>query len=165
MITLTAAAAPVDSDAVTDAQAIELWGRVIHGFQATNRRLHADLKNRFGLNEAEVETLLSLYRCPERRSRHNSLATGAGFTTGGFTKIADRLTERGLTIRTACETDRRVSYLQLTDDGESLAGELTRVAAGLNRELFIGVLGQEQAQAVADAMTLLYRANHAEGRH
>lgn len=144
---------------IDDATSIELWGRVIHGFQATNRGLHAQLKARFDLNEAEVETLLSLFRCPDHRSRHNSLAKSAGFSTGGFTKIADKLTDRGLTMRTACAEDRRVSYLELTPAGIPFSAELTTVAAELNRERFIDVLGLERAQLVADAMTELYRAN------
>lgn len=144
---------------IDDATAIELWGRVIHGFMATNRNLHAHLKAQFDLTEAEVETMLNLFRCPDHRSRHNSLAKGAGFSTGGFTKIADRLTERGLTERAACAEDRRVSYLALTSEGLELASRLTAVAAQLNRERFIDVLGLERAQLVADAMTELYRAH------
>lgn len=144
---------------VDDSTAVELWGRVIHGFVATNRGLHAQLKAQFDLNEAEVETLLSLFRCPDHRSRHNLLAKGAGFSTGGFTKIADKLTARGLTERTACAEDRRVTYLALTSEGVTLASELTAVAAQLNRERFINILGLDRAQLVADAMTELYRAH------
>lgn len=146
---------------VDDATAVELWGRVIHGFMATNRGLHANLKARFDLNEAEVETLLSLFRCPDHRSRHNALAKSAGFSTGGFTKIADKVTARGLTKRTACAEDRRVSYLELTPMGVDFAAELTAAAATLNRERFIEVLGLERAQLVAEAMTELYRHNAA----
>lgn len=142
-----------------DATSIELWGRVIHGFQATNRGLHAELKAQFDLNEAEIETLLQLFRCPDHRSRHNSLAKSTGFSTGGFTKVADKLTERGFTDRSACTEDRRVSYLELTPEGTALAAELTSAAAALNRERFINVLGLERAQLVAEAMTELYRVN------
>lgn len=144
---------------IDDATAVEMWGRVIRGFQATNRRLHAGLRGQFDLTEAEAETLLSLFRCPEQRARHNSLAKGACFTTGGFTKIADKLSQRGLTERAACESDRRVSYLQLTDAGSELAAKLTEAAAQANRERFIEVLGVERAQLVSDAMVSLYRAN------
>ena len=152
-----------DSSHVDDPTAVELWGRVIRGFQVTNRRLQADLKDRFDLSEAEAETLLSLFRCPERRARHNSLAKGAGFTTGGFTKIADKLSQRGLTERAACESDRRASYLQLTEAGAELASALTQAAAQANRDHFIDVLGVEHAQLVSDAMAALYRANFDTG--
>ena len=146
---------------VDDATAVELWGRVIHGFQATNRRLHAEIRQDFDLNEAEAETLLELHRQPEHRARLNLLAKGAGFSTGGFTKIADRLTNRGLALRAACDADRRVSYLGLTEAGLEMASKLTAVVADANRRHFIDVLGEEQACQVATAMTHLYRANAA----
>lgn len=152
-----------DPSPVDDATAVELWGRVIRGFQATNRRLHAGVKEQFNLTEPEAETLLSLFRCPEQRARHNSLATGAGFTTGGFTKIADKLSQRGLTERAACESDRRASYLQLTPTGSLLAQELTSAVAQANRTHFIEVLGADRAQLVSDAMAALYRANFDTG--
>lgn len=148
------------SSTVDDATAVELWGRVIRGFTATNRRVHAVFKERFDLNEAEVETLLSLVRRPDHQARHNTLATAAGFSTGGFTKVADKLTARGLTERNACSADRRVSYLQLTAQGAELAAELEVAAAEVNREYVIEVLGFERASLVADAFAELYQAHH-----
>ncbi|MBP1326586.1 DNA-binding MarR family transcriptional regulator [Leucobacter exalbidus] len=147
------------SPPIDDATAVELWGRVIHGFQVTNRGLHAKLKAQFNLNEAEVETLLSLFRCPENRSRHNFLAKSAGFSTGGFTKIADKLTTRGLTQRIVCTDDRRAVFLELTPEGLTLSTELASTVAAHNRAGFIDVLGAERAHLVAEAMTDLYRAN------
>ena len=44
---------------VDDITAVELWGRVISGFQVTNRRVHLAIKGAFNLNEAEAETLLA----------------------------------------------------------------------------------------------------------
>ena len=152
----------VTSEAVDDATAIELWGRVISGFQATSRRQHALFKERFDLTEAEAQTLLNLHRAEERRAPMAKLARAASFSTGGFTKLADKLTRRGLAARAACADDRRGTVLQPTTAGVELAAELARVAADTNREHFIDVLGPERARAVADAMTELYRANRAD---
>lgn len=145
---------PPDDDAT-----IVMWGQVIRGFQTTNRLIHAALKERFNLNEAEAETLLSLHRSPDNRARHNLLAQGTGVTTGGFTKVAEKLTQRGLTARVACAEDRRVIYLALTDAGLELATELSNDTAKAVRESFIDALGRERAELVSDAMLALYRAN------
>lgn len=153
-----------DSPTIGDDAAVELWGRVIRGFQVTNRLLHARCKARFGLNEAEVETLLTLHRTREQRATLNTLSTAAAFTTGGFTKIADKLVERGLAMRSACEADRRVTYLELTDEGLRTAAELTAFVAEVNRAHIVDVLGRDRAEAVAAAMTELYRAHHDAGR-
>jgi DNA-binding MarR family transcriptional regulator len=143
------------------ATAVELWGRVISGFTATNRRLHAAIKAAFNLNEAEAETLLNLHRHAERRAPMSTLSRAAAFSTGGFTKIADKLAKRGLAVRVPGTEDRRVTNLELTEAGIELAGELTCLVAEINRAQFIDVLGAERAGLVAEAMTELYRANSA----
>ena len=51
-----------------------------------------------------------------------ALAREAAFSTGGFTKIADRLAKRGLVERAPCADDRRVVYLQLSGSGAALIG-------------------------------------------
>ncbi|GAA1625997.1 MarR family winged helix-turn-helix transcriptional regulator [Georgenia ruanii] len=152
----TPAAGPTTPD---DATAVALWGRVIQGFQTTNRRVHAAINTACNLNEAEVETLLNLHRNPERRAPMATLARAVAYTSGGFTKVADKLAARELTARVACAEDRRVTYLELTPAGEQLAGELACLAADIKRSVFVEVLGPERARLVADAMTALYHAN------
>ena len=142
-----------------DHAAVKLWGRVIRGYEATSRALQKELRDRFDLSEAEVETLLDLALRPEHFAPMKALAQAASFSTGGFTKIADRLTDRGLTERVHCAKDRRVTYLALTETGTRLADDLTRAVATINRELFIDALGEEKARDVAAAMTTLYHAN------
>lgn len=142
-----------------DEQAVELWGRVINGFEVTNRRIHAVILEQFALTNAETQVLLNLHRQPEFRAPMAKLAKAASFSTGGFTKLADKLTQRGLVARAACSDDRRVTFLEFTPEGRTMADELTRLAARINREAFIDVLGEERAQAVAEAMTELFRAN------
>ncbi len=142
-----------------DAEAVALWGTTIRGFHATNRKLHAAIRSAFDLNEAETETLLTLHRTPARKARMTKLARAASFTSGGFTKIADRLSDRGLVERVAGREDRRVTYIELTPAGAELAAKLNGFVAARNREYFIGVLGVERARLIADAMRELYRAN------
>ena len=144
---------------IDDITAVELWGRVIKGFQVSNRRLHSAVKAAFNLNEAEAETLLSLHRDAEHRAPLTTLARAASFTSGGYTKIADKLVGRGLAVRAACAEDRRVTYLELTPAGTELAAELACLVADINRSQFIDVLGPDRASLLADAMTELYRAN------
>ncbi|GAA1646334.1 MarR family winged helix-turn-helix transcriptional regulator [Georgenia ruanii] len=155
----TKASPPLD-----DRASVELWGRVIQGFQATNQAIHDAIKAAFSLNEAETETLLNLHRHPEHRVPMAKLARAAAFTTGGFTKIADRLTRRGLVVRVPCADDRRVTFLELTSGGSDVADELSRLVAEVNRSRVVDVLGPERAGLVADAMTDLYHANRQPGR-
>jgi DNA-binding MarR family transcriptional regulator len=90
-----------------------------------------------------------------------ALAREAAFSTGGFTKIADRLAKRGLVERAPCADDRRVVYLELSGAGAALADELQGLVAGIVQKTYIDVLGAERAAMVAEAMADLREANAA----
>lgn len=145
---------------IDDTEAVELWGRVIRGFYATDHLLHQRLKEEFDLGATEAETIISLHFAEDHRAPMSNLAKATSSTTGGFTKIADRLTSRELVQRVACHEDRRVTYLALTDKGRDFAASLITLVAALNRENFISVLGTDRARLVAEAMVDLFRANH-----
>lgn len=149
---------------VTDDEAAELWGRVIDGFVSTNRRVHAAVRTAFALGEAEAETLLTLRRVRRNRAPMAALARAASFTSGGYTKVADKLVRRGLVRRVPCENDRRITYLELTAEGGRVAADLLRLVADVSRERFFSVLGPERARLVAEAMAELHRANRDRDR-
>lgn len=144
---------------VDDAAVIGVWGRVIKGFETTNRRLHAAIRAGFDLGEAEAESLLHLHLIELHRAPIARLARAAAFTTGGYTKVADKLVARGLARRVPSTADRRVIFLELTDAGLRVAGELASMVADFNRARVIGVLGAERAELVAQAMVALHEAN------
>ena len=77
------------------------------------------------------------------------------FSTGGATKVADRLVRRGLAERVPCREDRRVTHLHLTAEGERVGGSLQRRVAEVVRAIYIEVLGPERAELVAVAMAEL----------
>jgi DNA-binding MarR family transcriptional regulator len=141
--------------------AVTQWGLVIEGFQVTNRKLHRAVADAFSLDPSEAETLLRLTRSPDRRMPMAALAREAAFSTGGFTKIADRLAKRGLVERAPCADDRRVVYLELSGAGAALADELQGLVADIVHKTYIDVLGAERAAMVAEAMAVLREANAA----
>ncbi|PWJ05364.1 MarR family transcriptional regulator [Streptomyces sp. NWU49] len=144
-------------------EAVELWGRVINGFTVTNRKIHQVIHDEFSLTEAEAQVLLNLHRHPGQRAPMARLARATSFSTGGFTKLADKLAKRGLVVRAACPDDRRVTFLEYTEEGRKLADDLSHLVARTNHEAFIDVLGEERAKLLAGAMTELYRANAPSG--
>ena len=48
-----------------------------------------------------------------------SLAEDVSLTTGGVTRLVDRMEAAGYVERVPCSTDRRVSYAGLTDRGRA----------------------------------------------
>ncbi|HET7768113.1 MAG TPA: MarR family transcriptional regulator [Chloroflexota bacterium] len=73
-----------------------------------------------------------------------ALARELLFTSGGFTKLADRLVAAGFVSREPCATDRRVTYLTLTKEGRALAQRALKAhAAGIRRRV-LAVVGEEK---------------------
>ena len=148
-----------EASARHDLDPVSQWGLVIEGFHVTNAKLHKTIADAFSLDAAESETLLRLTRSPENRMPMAALARETAFSTGGFTKIADRLAKRGLVERNPCVDDRRVVFLTLTDSGSELADKLQLFVAGIVHEIYIDVLGADTAAMVAKALAELRDAN------
>jgi DNA-binding MarR family transcriptional regulator len=149
------------ASASRDLDAVSQWGLVIEGFQNTNKKLHKAVAAAFSLDPAEAETLLRLTRTPGHRMPMAALAREAAFSTGGFTKIADRLAKPSLDARNPCADERRVIYLELTAAVVKLADELHDLVAGIVQKTYIDILGLDRAVMVAEAMAELREANAA----
>ena len=55
------------------------------------------------------------------------LARDVGMTSGGFTKLADRMARDGIIDRRGSDTDRRVVHASLTEVGLELAQRVSNV--------------------------------------
>jgi MarR family transcriptional regulator, 2-MHQ and catechol-resistance regulon repressor len=61
--------------------------------------------------------LLRLANAPDRRLRRVDLASEILLTASGVTRLLDGLERAGLVERGTCDTDRRVVYAVLTEEG------------------------------------------------
>jgi MarR family transcriptional regulator, 2-MHQ and catechol-resistance regulon repressor len=73
-----------------------------------------------GLAPVEFEVLLRLTRSPAGLLRMTDLTIQTTLTSSGVTRVVDRLCDRGLVTRRACETDRRTTYAVVTDSGREV---------------------------------------------
>ena len=69
-------------------------------------------------------------QAPDRRLPMTRLARDLTMTSGGFTKLADRMAREGLIDRRGSSDDRRVVYATLTDEGVQIAQRLRRGVRG-----------------------------------
>ncbi|MCP2169026.1 MarR family winged helix-turn-helix transcriptional regulator [Goodfellowiella coeruleoviolacea] len=142
-----------------DDEIVTWWGLVIEGYLATQDRLMGEIADKFGLPPAQFDILLRLVRSPEHRMPMTRLAKEAALTSGGFTKVADRMVAADLIRRQPCDTDRRVTYATLTDHGRDVANRARRVCADTLRRTVLTPLGTEAAFALANAMRTLRAVN------
>ncbi|RCV53022.1 MarR family winged helix-turn-helix transcriptional regulator [Marinitenerispora sediminis] len=96
------------------------------------------------------EVLLRLQRSPGHRLPMSELARQVSLSSGGFTKLADRLERRGYLARQSCPSDRRVTYAALTPEGLELAEESRRRHVALLRTHVLEPLGAEGVREFAD---------------
>jgi DNA-binding MarR family transcriptional regulator len=104
---------------VENGDLITNWGLVVEGFARVQRVLQADLEA-CELAPTWFEVLLRLVRTPGHRLPMTQLADEVLFSSGGFTKLADRIAEAGYVERIGCPSDRRVTWITLTDLGEKV---------------------------------------------
>ena len=132
-----------ETDFREDEALLEAWVAVVTPTLRAIRVLGDELEMEVGLAMAEAEVLFRIYRSPERRLPTTRLARELLFTSGGFTKLADRLVATGLVAREPSETDRRMTYLTLTRKGRALALKALRAhVAGIRRHV-LGVVGEK----------------------
>jgi MarR family 2-MHQ and catechol resistance regulon transcriptional repressor len=108
------------------------WGSLVRAHAGIARELDARLSSEHDLTINEYELLLLLARAEGLRLRRIDLATQLILSPSGITRMLDRLGAGGLVDKAECESDRRVTYAVLTEDG------MTRLkAAGRSHDAVI----------------------------
>jgi DNA-binding MarR family transcriptional regulator len=142
-----------------DDEIVTWWGLVIEGYLATQERLMGEIAERFGLAPATFDILLRLIRTPGHQLPMTRLATEAALSSGGFTKVADRMVAAELIRRTPSPSDRRVTYACLTEHGREVAEKARQACAEILRRRVLDPLGPESSAALAEAMRTLRETN------
>lgn len=122
---------PLHDDAL-----ITTFGRLLEVQGRLERRLGADLEARTGLPHAWFEVLVRLARSVDGRLTMTTLADQVALTTGGVTRLVDRMVAAGLVERRPCPTDRRVTYAAITESGRGRLEESAAVHVGNLRTVF-----------------------------
>jgi DNA-binding MarR family transcriptional regulator len=124
---------------------ITTFGRLVEVQSRLERRLGADLEARFALPHGWFEVLVRLSRSEYGQLTMGALADQVTLTTGGVTRLVDRMEAAGLVERLPCRTDRRVSYAGITAAGRAKLEEAAAAHAANLRAVFEGFSADELA--------------------
>ena len=113
-----------------------------------------------GVSPAWFTVLHLLLNAEGHRRPMSALAREVSMTSGGFTKLADRMARDGLIDRRGSSDDRRVVNATLTDSGLALARRAARAYHEALREYLLGVVDAADLDVVA---TKLQGLNDAYG--
>ena len=95
----------------------EAFAGLLRAHATATRRFNAELVAEHGLTLSDYEVLLRLARAPDRRLRRIDLSEQVLLTPSGITRLLSGLERQGFVDRAECESDARVTYAQLTEDG------------------------------------------------
>jgi MarR family transcriptional regulator, 2-MHQ and catechol-resistance regulon repressor len=133
-----AGASAVDEPIITS------WGRLVEAYSFLDRRLGESLEAACGLPMAWFEVLLRLARAEDDQLTMGALAEQVALTSGGVTRLLDRMIKAGYVERRQCPTDRRVVYAALTPAGRAKIEEAALVHARDLAEVFAPFSPQER---------------------
>lgn len=122
---------------------ITTFGRLIEAHSHLGKQLGRSLEQQVGVPHAWFEVLLRIDRSDGRQVSMSVLAQQVALTSGGVTKLMDRMIDAGLVQRVPCPTDRRVSFAALTTKGQGVLRQAKRVHAHDLRRVFAGFSDEE----------------------
>ena len=108
-----------------DDERIFTFGLLLESYNRLTRLLDAELQRTDGISLQTYEVLLRIAREPQGFITMTGLSEAVSLTTGGITRLADRLEADGLVERVSCPSDRRKVHLTLTSRGNDVLATAT----------------------------------------
>jgi MarR family 2-MHQ and catechol resistance regulon transcriptional repressor len=141
---------PPEYDA-PESTALHLWVILNRATESIRAHARKDIA-RHDLSEGEFAILETLYH-------KGSLTLGdvqkkVLVTSGGTTFLVDKLQKRGLVRRSPCETDRRMTWAELTPEGTKLVAKIFPAHAEVIRRALSGLGLADQRKVAALLKTL-----------
>jgi DNA-binding MarR family transcriptional regulator len=142
-----------------DDERLALMGLLVRSHRRLTDLLGGELERAVGIPLGWFDVLINVAGAPEGRITMSRLSNDVALTTGGVTRLIDRMEEAGLVARQNCPNDRRSVHVVLTDDGGVL---LTRAVQehidGIQRHVMEPLSANERA-ALTRALTKLLDAS------
>jgi DNA-binding MarR family transcriptional regulator len=111
-------------------------GLMIEAHARLTRSLGDELEAALDLPFTWFIVLVHLGRSEQGRLTMTQLGSEIALTSGGITRLVDRMTDAHLVERQVCPSDRRATYVALTPEGETMLARATEEhLRGLDRHL------------------------------
>lgn len=138
-------------------EALTLMGLFLEAHANLVRVLGTEMEEACGLPLTWYDALVRLRRTPGGFTTMTRLGNEVSLTSGGITRLVDRLVDAGYVERSSCPTDRRSVYVSLTPAGRAKVDEATVVHhRGLERHL-LGLLTDDERACLEAAFRKLRR--------
>lgn len=134
-----------------DRQLLETWRLFLTAHADVIDALGRELVDECDLPLAWYEVLLYLHEADDHQLRMHELADSLLLSRSAVTRLIDRVEKAGLVCRSACESDRRGTFVVLTDEGRARFSAAAPVHLRGVDEHFTSRLDRAEAATMADA--------------
>jgi DNA-binding MarR family transcriptional regulator len=124
------------------------WASVVRAVDGVQHKFGLRLEA-LGISLPYFSVLTLLLEAPDQRLPMSRIARDLSMTSGGFTKLADRMARDGLIDRRGSSGDRRVVFAALTDAGLELAGQADGAYRAFLRDDVLGVVSLNDLETLA----------------
>ena len=136
---------------------LELMGLLVRSHRRLTYLLGRELEQSVGIPLVWFDVLIHIGGAEEGRLTMSRLSTEVALTTGGVTRLVDRMVEAGLVARQNCPSDRRSVHVILTPTGQStLRTAIGAHIEGIDRHL-VAPLNETDRAALREALSKLVR--------
>ena len=133
------------------------FGRLLGAAGGLEYVLGRAIERQFGISHAMFEVLLLLGRAGRPLSMRE-VSQARVLTTGGATRLVDRMQADGLVLREVHHADRRIHLVALTEVGEKTAVAAARVHAANVQRYMLDALPTAERDTIVEALACLSRS-------
>ena len=143
-----------------DDERLALMGLLVRSHRRLADLLGRELEQSVGIPLVWFDVLIHIGGADEERLTMSKLSAEVALTTGGVTRLVDRMVEAGLVARQNCPSDRRSVHVVLTPAGQATLGHaIGEHIEGIDRHLFSPLDDADRA-ALAVALAKLLRGGY-----
>ena len=137
-----------------DDAAVHAFGVTLEALARLNNVFDRSLRQSVGISQTWFEALLRIERSGGQMTM-GELGDQIALSSGGVTRLVDRLCTEQLVERRSCPEDRRVHYVAITEQGRDTLQEALDVHLEDLREEFVGRLSGDELRIVTEVMDRL----------
>ena len=141
-----------------DAELVADWQRIRAGTASVQHRLDQAVEG-VGVPAQWFAVLHMLQAAPDQGLPMTVLARDLAMTSGGFTKLVDRMAKDGLVDRRGFAGDRRVVHAALTEQGRDSARRAEQIYLDTLREALLTHVDRTDLAAAGGTLDALARAH------
>jgi len=140
------------SQVLTPQASTDAFSRLLRAHQTLWRELSARLVADHGLTINDYEALLHLSRAEDGSMRRVDLAERLSLTPSGVTRLLDGLERDGWVTKGQCDSDARVTYAVLTEEGRERLELAGQAHVSQIREIFVERFSDDELETLSELL-------------